>query len=223
VSPRTIGLTDDLHRYILDVSLREPEILCRLRSETAALPNARMQISPEQGQLMALLVRLLGARNILEIGTFTGYSALVMAVALPADGRVVACDVNEEWTAIGRRYWEEAGVADRISLHLAPALQTLERLREEGGSGRFDLVFIDADKENYAAYFECALRLLRPGGLVLIDNTLWSGAVADASRNDPDTLAIRALNTALKADERIDLSLLPIGDGLTLARKRETH
>lgn len=221
MSRRTIGVSEELHRYLLDVSVREPEILQRLRDETAALPNARMQISPEQGQLMALLVRLVGARTILEIGTFTGYSALVMALALPADGRLVACDVSEEWTSVGRRYWAEAGVADRINLRLAPAVQTLDGLLEEGAGERFDIVFIDADKESYAAYYEGALRLLRPGGLVLIDNTLWGGAVVDRERNDPDTVAIRAFNAALYSDERIDLSLIPIGDGLTVARKRE--
>lgn len=221
MSRQTIGVTDELHRYLLDVSVREPEILRRLRDETAALPNARMQISPEQGQLMALLVRLVSARNIIEVGTFTGYSALVMALALPADGRLIACDINEDWTAIGRRYWAEAGVADRISLHLAPALQTLDGLLQQGAGESFDIAFIDADKESYAAYYERALRLLRPGGLLLVDNTLWGGAVIDPDRNDADTLAIRAFNAALHADERVDLSLIPIGDGLTAARKRE--
>lgn len=221
MSRQTIGVTDELHRYLLDVSVREPEILRRLRDETAALPNARMQISPEQGQLMALLVRLVGARNILEVGTFTGYSALVMALALPANGRLIACDINEDWTAIGRRYWAEAGVADRISLHLAPALQTLDGLLQQGAGESFDIAFIDADKESYAAYYERALRLLRPGGLLLVDNTLWGGAVIDPDRNDADTLAIRAFNAALHVDERVDLSLIPIGDGFTAARKRE--
>lgn len=221
MSRQTIGVTDELHRYLLDVSVREPEILRRLRDETAALPNARMQISPEQGQLMALLVRLVSARNIIEVGTFTGYSALVMALALPADGRLIACDINEDWTAIGRRYWAEAGVTDRISLHLAPALQTLDGLLQQGAGESFDIAFIDADKESYAAYYERALRLLRPGGLLLVDNTLWGGAVIDPDRNDADTLAIRAFNAALHADERVDLSLIPIGDGLTAARKRE--
>lgn len=221
MSRQTIGVTDELHRYLLDVSVREPEILRRLRDETAALPNARMQISPEQGQLMALLVRLVSARNIIEVGTFTGYSALVMALALPADGRLIACDINEDWTAIGRRYWAEAGVADRISLHLAPALQTLDGLLQQGAGESFDIAFIDADKESYAAYYERALRLLRPGGLLLVDNTLWGGTVINPDRNDADTLAIRAFNAALHADERVDLSLIPIGDGLTAARKRE--
>lgn len=221
MSTRTIGLSDALHRYLLDVSLREPEILSRLRAETATLPDARMQISPEQGQLMALLVRLTGARRILEIGTFTGYSALIMAQALPADGQLVACDVSETWTAIGRRYWAEAGVLDRITLWLAPALTTLDGLLAEGEAERFDLVFIDADKESYEAYYERALALIRTGGLILIDNTLWGGSVVDLTRTDPGTVAIRAFNQALKADARIDLSLIPIGDGLTLARKRE--
>lgn len=180
-----------------------------------------MQISPEQGQLMALLVRLIGARRIVEVGTFTGYSALVMALALPADGQLIACDVNEAWTSIGRRYWAEAGVADRIALYLAPALTTLDELLADGAAGSVDLVFIDADKATYAAYYDRALRLLRVGGLILVDNTLWHGAVADPSRTDRDTVAIRAFNQALVADNRIDLSLIPIGDGLTLARKRE--
>ncbi|QNT69792.1 class I SAM-dependent methyltransferase [Defluviicoccus vanus] len=221
MSRRTIGLSEELHRYLLGTSLREVPLQRRLREETAALPNAQMQISPDQGQFMALLVRLIGARRILEIGTFTGYSALAMALAMPADGRLVACDINAEWTAIGRRYWTEAGVGDRIDLHLAPALATLDQLLVEGCAGSFDLAFIDADKESYAAYYERALELLRPGGLILVDNTLWNGAVADPARNDPDTVAIRAFNAACLTDERIDFSLLPIGDGLTLARKRE--
>ncbi len=179
-----------------------------------------MQISPEQGQFMALLVRLMGARRILEVGTFTGYSALAMALALPADGRLIACDISEKWTAIARRYWRDAGVADRITLCLAPALVTLDGLLRERAGDTFDIVFIDADKQSYTAYYERALDLLHPGGIVLVDNTLWGGAVADASRTDRDTVAIRAFNAALKIDERIDLSLVPIGDGLTLARKR---
>jgi predicted O-methyltransferase YrrM len=182
-----------------------------------------MQIAPEQGQFMALLVRLIGARRILEIGTFTGYSALAMALALPADSRLVACDVSETWTDVARRFWAEAGVAERIDLRLRPALETLETLETlsaEGGRDGFDLAFIDADKERYRDYFEACLRLVRPGGLICVDNTLWGGSVADPQRTDADTEAIRAFNAALHADPRIDLSLVPIGDGLTLARRR---
>ena len=221
MSRRTIGLSDELYRYLLAASLREDSLLRRLREETAALPDGGMQISPDQGQFMALLVRLIGARRILEVGTFTGYSALVMALAMPADGRLIACDISEDWTAIARRYWAEAGVGARIELRLAPALASLDRLLADGGGGSFDLAFIDADKESYEAYYERALQLLRPGGLILVDNTLWNGSVADPARSDPDTVAIRAFNAARVTDERIDLSLLPVGDGLTLARKRE--
>jgi predicted O-methyltransferase YrrM len=220
MSSRTIALTDILYEYLLEASLREPDILLRLREETASDRLARMQISPEQGQFMALLVRLTGARRCLEIGVFTGYSSLVTALALPDDGRIVACDVDERWTAIARRYWAEAGVAHRIDLRLAPALQTLEGLLASGQSGSFDLVFIDADKENYLAYYERSLELLRTGGLVVADNTLWSGRVADPEVADADTVAIRHFNEFLHRDERVDLSLVPIGDGLTLARKR---
>ena len=220
MSSRTIALTDILYEYLLEASLREPDILLRLREETASDRLARMQISPEQGQFMALLVRLTGARRCLEIGVFTGYSSLVTALALPDDGRIVACDVDERWTAIARRYWAEAGVAHRIDLRLAPALQTLEGLLASGQSGSFDLVFIDADKENYLAYYERSLELLRTGGLVVADNTLWSGRVADPEVADADTVAIRHFNEFLHRDERVDLSLVPIGDGLTMARKR---
>jgi predicted O-methyltransferase YrrM len=178
-----------------------------------------MQIAPEQGQFMALLVRLTGARRILEIGTFTGYSALAMALALPAEGRIVACDVSEAWTAVAKRYWQRAGVAGRIELRLAPALQTLDALIGEGGGGSFDFAFIDADKSRYLDYYERSLTLLRPGGLIAVDNTLWGGSVADPAKIDADTAAIRAFNAALHADPRIELSLVPIGDGLTLARK----
>jgi caffeoyl-CoA O-methyltransferase len=200
--------------------LREPDILRRLREETADLPYAGMQIGPDQGQFMALLVELIGATRTLEIGTFTGYSALVVALALPPEGRVVACDVSEEYTAVARRYWAQAGVADKIELHLAPALETLERLLAEGAAGSFDFVFIDADKANYDAYYEAALTLLRPGGLVAIDNVLWDGKVLEFAPGDPDTQAIQALNAKLKDDPRVTISLLPLGDGLTLAKKR---
>jgi caffeoyl-CoA O-methyltransferase len=220
MSNRSITLTDPIYQYMNDVSLREAPVLRALREETAALTQRSMQIAPEQGQFMALLVRLLRARRYLEIGVFTGYSSLATALALPADGRIVACDVSEEWTAIARRYWEQGGVAHKIELRIAPATSTLDALLQQGQAGTFDLAFIDADKTNYLAYYERALQLLRPGGLVLIDNTLWSGRVADPAVNDPDTVALRELNSALLHDERVDLSLLPVGDGLTLALKR---
>ncbi|MBX3515668.1 MAG: class I SAM-dependent methyltransferase [Rhodospirillales bacterium] len=220
MSKRTITLDDRLYDYLHAVSLREPALLARLRDETAALPEARMQIAPEQGQFMAMLVRVMNAREILEIGTFTGYSALAMALALPPDGHIVACDVSAEWTAIGRRYWREAGVAERIELRLAPAIETLEALLADGGEDRFDFAFIDADKSGYHAYYEACLTLVRPGGLIVVDNTLWDGRVADDSVQDANTCAIRAFNAALHDDVRVDLSLVPIGDGLTLARRR---
>ena len=217
---RHIALTEKLQDYVLDMSLREPALLRRLRQETARLPMAGMQIAPDQGQFMALLARLVGARRCLEIGTFTGYSALAVALALPPDGRVIACDVNPETTAIARRYWAEAGVAERIELRLAPALETLDALLAAGEADRFDFVFVDADKENYDGYYERALRLLRAGGLVILDNVLWGGWVADRRHTDPETEALRALNAKLHRDERIDVSLLPLADGITLARKR---
>ncbi len=220
MSPRTIVLDDALHDYLLSVSLRETGLLRRLRDETAALPQSSMQIAPEQGQFMALLVRLLGARRIVEVGTFTGYSALAMAAALPEDGQLIACDVSEAWTAIARRYWEEAGVSSRIELFIAPALETLDGLIRDGWAGTVDLAFIDADKESYGFYFERLLTLVRPGGLILIDNVLWGGSVIDPEKQDADTEAIRAFNAQLHHDDRIDLSLVPVGDGLTLARKR---
>ncbi|MDS4073060.1 MAG: class I SAM-dependent methyltransferase [Defluviicoccus sp.] len=220
MSKRTITLDDRLYDYLHAVSLREPALLARLREETAALPEARMQIAPEQGQFMAMLVRVMNAREILEIGTFTGYSALAMALALPPDGHIVACDVSAEWTAIGRRYWREAGVAERIELRLAPAIETLETLLADGGEDRFDFAFIDADKSGYHAYYEACLKLVRPGGLIVVDNTLWDGRVADDSVQDANTCAIRGFNAALHDDVRVDLSLVPIGDGLTLARRR---
>ncbi len=217
-------IEDRLYDYLLAASLREPGVLRRLREETAGLPYAGMQIGPEQGQFMALLVELIGARRTLEIGTFTGYSALVVALALPPEGRVVACDVSEEFTSVARRYLAEAGVADKIELHLAPALETLDRLLAPGPgggqAGSFDFAFIDADKANYGAYYERVLTLLRPGGLAAIDNVLWDGKVVEAATEDPDTRAIQALNAKLKADSRVTISLLPLGDGLTLARKR---
>ncbi len=219
MSARTIELTDKVYDYLLANSLREPPLLARLREETADMPAASMQIGPDQGQFMALLVELIGARRTLEVGTFTGYSALVVALALPADGRVVACDISEEFTAVARRYWAEAGVADKIDLRLGPAVETLDALIAEGLSGAFDFMFIDADKQGYDAYYERGLTLLRPGGLIAIDNVLWHGAVADPDRQDEETRAIRALNRKVQADERVSISLVPIGDGLMLARK----
>ncbi|MCB1874897.1 MAG: class I SAM-dependent methyltransferase [Chromatiales bacterium] len=219
MSNKTFTLSDELHGYLLSVSLREPDVCRRLREWTAGHPWARMQIAPEQAQFMALLVRLIGAKRCLEIGTFTGYSALWVAMQLPSGGKLVACDISEEWTAIGRGYWREAGVDDRIELHLRPAVETLDKLLAGGQEGSFDFAFVDADKENYPAYFERCLRLLRPNGLMAIDNTLWSGRVLDETDDDVDTVAIRDFNRALLRDKRIDLSLIPIADGLTLVRK----
>ncbi len=213
-------MSDQLHEYMLSVSVREPEVLQRLRQETASLPAAGMQISVEQGQFMSLLVQLIGAKKTLEVGVFTGYSSLVVALAMPADSKTISCDVNEEWTAIARRYWKEAGVAHKIDLRLAPAIQTLQALLAEGQAGTFDFAFIDADKDNYDHYYEAALQLLRPGGLIGIDNTLWSGRVADHTAQDKDTVALRDLNAKIHKDVRVTPSLLPIGDGLTLALKR---
>jgi len=220
MSNRSISLTDSLYEYLLAVSLREPDLLRQLRQETATDPLARMQISPEQGQFMGLLARLMGARRCLEIGVFTGYSSLALALALPDDARIVACDVSEEWTSVARRYWAAAGVAHKIDLRLAPALETMAGLLAAGEAGRFDFAFLDADKENYPSYYELALELLRPGGLLVADNTLWSGRVADPANTEATTEALRRFNEQLHRDERVDLSLVPIGDGLTLARKR---
>lgn len=220
MSNRTITLSDDLYGYLLDTSLREAPLLKRLRDETAAHPQARMQISPEQGQFMQLLAKLTGARRCIEVGVFTGYSSLAVALALPADGRILACDVSEEFTSVARRYWKEAGVAGKIELVLAPATETLDARLKAGEGGGYDLAFIDADKANYANYFERILKLLRPGGLLLVDNVLWSGRVLDPADRSEDTEAIRAFNRSLHDDERVDLSMIPMGDGLTLARKR---
>ncbi|HEU5330335.1 MAG TPA: class I SAM-dependent methyltransferase [Thermomicrobiales bacterium] len=214
--PKT-ELTDALHEYLLNVSLREPGVLRQLREETAALPHAGLQVAPEQGQLLGLLARLVGARRTLEVGTFTGYSSLSVALVLPDDGRLIACDVSEEWTAIARRYWAAAGVADKIDLRLGPAVMTLDRLLTDGGADQFDFAFIDADKRNYANYYERALQLVRPGGLIVVDNTLWHGRVLDPALQDADTMAVRAFNEQLHHDDRIALSLVPIGDGMTLA------
>ncbi|MDQ3880482.1 MAG: class I SAM-dependent methyltransferase [Chloroflexota bacterium] len=221
MSLKTISMTDELHAYLVSISLRDHPVLARLRAETASLEKANMQIGPEQGAFMQLLVQLAGARRCLEIGVFTGYSSLAVALALPPDGRITACDVSEEWTAIARRHWEAAGVADRIDLRLAPATATLDALIAAGGAGTFDFAFIDADKENYDAYYERTLELLRPGGLVAIDNVLWGGDVVDATKQDADVVAIRALNRKLVADERVTMCVVPIADGVTLARKRD--
>src|SRR3954447_17052988 len=216
---RTLSLSDALHAYLVEHSVREPEVLRRLRAETARDSMSMMQISPEQGQFMQLLVRLMGARQCLEIGVFTGYSSLAIALALPTDGRIAACDVSEQWTAIARKYWKEAGVAEKIQLYIAPALTTLDKLIASGQTGQFDFVFIDADKVNYVTYYERALVLARTGGLIAIDNTLWGGQVADPASQSEDTQAIRRLNEKLRSDSRVQISLLPIGDGLTLALK----
>ena len=214
------ALDDRLYDYLLSASLRESEVAQRLREETAGMEHGVMQIAPDQGQFMALLVRLLGARRALEIGTFTGYSALCVAEALPQDGRLVACDQSAKWTTIAQRYWAEAGVAEKITLRLGKAVETLDALLAEGEAERFDFAFIDADKPNYDGYYERCLTLVRPGGLVAIDNVLWEGKVKDAGETDADTAAIRALNAKLAADARVEVSMLSIADGLTLALKR---
>jgi predicted O-methyltransferase YrrM len=219
MATKTLGLDERLYQYLLSVSLREPEILTQLRQETARLPAANMQIAPEQGQFLALLVKLLKAKKTLDIGVFTGYSSLVVALALPSDGKVIACDVSEEYTSIARRYWQQAGVIDKIDLRIAPALVTLEQLLAAKEAGTFDFIFIDADKSNYDNYYELALQLVRPGGLIAIDNVLWSGQVADPQVQDNRTNAIRALNEKLHQDQRVTISMLAIADGLTLAMK----
>ena len=220
MASRGTPLTDDLADYLRKVSLRDTPLLARLREETAKQRYAGMQIAPEQGQFMAPLVEMIGARRTLEVGVFTGYSTLCVALALPVDGQIVACDIDSKMTAIAARYWAEAGVADKIDLRVAPAAETLEDLLADGQAGAFDFAFVDADKTNYATYVEQCLALLRPGGLLAIDNVLWGGKVADPDAGDEDTLAIRAVNESLHHDKRISLSLVPIGDGLTLARKR---
>ena len=220
MSRSTLKLTDSVYDYMLEHSLRESEACRLLREETAPMKMGMMQVSPEQGQFMAFLVRLTGTRRALEIGTFTGYSALCVAQALPSDGRLVCCDVSEEWTSVGQRYWQSAGVSDKIDLKIGPATETLQALREDGEEGRYDFAFIDADKENYLVYYENVLSLLRTGGVLLIDNVLWGGSVANPGKNDDDTNAIRTLNQHLHGDDRVLLSMLPVGDGLTLALKR---
>jgi predicted O-methyltransferase YrrM len=221
MSNRSIGLTNELYQYLVDNSVRESEVLTKLRAETAVHPLANMQIAPEQGQFMGLLVQLIGAKKCLEIGVFTGYSALVVALNLPEDGKIVACDVSEEFTAIGQKYWEEAGVKDKIDLRIAPALETLDSLLTQGEMGTFDFAFIDGDKNNYLAYYDRCIELVRSGGLVLVDNVLWYGRVADPTmQHDKRTQSIVALNRRIYEDDRVDISLIPIGDGLTIARKK---
>ncbi|MEL6320305.1 MAG: class I SAM-dependent methyltransferase [Cyanobacteria bacterium J06626_14] len=221
MSNKTGKLHSHLYDYLLSVSLRESKILNQLRQETAQLPIGNMQISPDQGQFMALLIQLMGAKKILEIGTFTGYSALWMAQALPSDGTLITCDIEERCREFAQPHWQAAGVADKIDLRIAPALDTLGRLLTAGEADTFDFAFIDADKINYPHYYEKCLALLRPGGLIAIDNVLWGGAVANPEKTDPDTVALRELNRALREDQRIELSMLPIADGLTLTLKRE--
>jgi predicted O-methyltransferase YrrM len=209
-----------LYRYALEHSLREPEILRRLRQETASYPNSNMQISPDQGEFFALLIRAIGARKVLEVGVFTGYSSLAVMLNLPPDGRLIACDISEEYTKVARRYWKEAGVADRVELNIGPAVETLARLSEGGHKESFDFAFIDADKSSYDHYYEFALQLVRPGGLIALDNMLQSGKVIDATVTDRDTVAIRALNDKIAGDQRVIASLLPLADGITLALKK---
>src|SRR6186713_220396 len=216
MSRRTITVDDDLYRYLVDHSLREHPAQKALRAATAAHPHAGMQISPEQGQFMSLLVKLIGARRAIEIGVFTGYSALAVALALPDDGCLVACDISDEYTRVGRPFWEKAGVAGKIDLQLGPALATLDARIAAGETGRYDFAFIDADKSGYDAYYERCLVLLRPGGLIAIDNVLWGGSVARPAE-DADTAALQALNAKIHADDRVDMAMLPIGDGVTLA------
>jgi predicted O-methyltransferase YrrM len=221
MSNRSIGLSADLHQYLLDNSVREPEILKQLRAETAQHPLANMQISPEQGQLMGLLVCLIGAKKCLEVGVFTGYSSLIVALNLPDDGQIIACDVSDEFTAIARKYWQAAGVSEKIALHIAPALDTLDRLLAKGDADTFDFAFIDADKNNYAAYYDRCFQLVRPGGIILVDNVLWYGRVVDPEMDsDKRTQAIKQINQQIYHDDRVQISLIPIGDGLTIARKK---
>lgn len=219
MSNRSIGLDDRLYQYVLDHSLREPDVMARLRAETAAHPHAVMQISPEQGQFMQMLVKLIGAKKCIEIGTFTGYSALAVAMVLPKTGKLVACDISSEYADVGKPYWQEAGVDKKIDLRIGPAAKTLKKMIRNGESGKYDFAFIDADKTGYADYYEGCLKLLRTGGLMAVDNVLWSGSVANPRARARDTLALKAFNKMVATDDRIDLSMLPIGDGLSLVRK----
>jgi predicted O-methyltransferase YrrM len=217
---KTIGLPDDVHAYVLRSGVREPALLARLREETSSMPMAQMQIAPEQGAFMGWLVELMGVRRALELGTFTGYSSLAVALAMPDDGRIVCLDVSEEYTSVARRYWAEAGVAHKVDLRLGPALESLAGLKAEGAAGTFDFAFLDADKEPYPDYYEGILELLRPGGVVLVDNVLSSGRVVDERSDSAQVRAIQTLNERVLRDERVSSVLLPIADGLTLARKR---
>lgn len=220
MSNATLGLPADLHAYMLEVGAREPAILRELRDETATLPEHDMQIAPEQGALMALLVELTGARRCIEVGTFTGYSSTRVALALPPEGSVVCCDISREWTDVARRFWERAGVADKMELRLGPALDTLDALITEGQAETFDFAFLDADKVSYPEYSDRLLTLLRPGGLLAIDNVFWGGQITDAESTDASVRGIRRMNQALADDSRVSLAMVPIADGLTLARKR---
>lgn len=220
MSNQTLALDDRLYRYLVNHSVHEPEVLTALRHETAQHTMAQMQIAPEQGQFMALLVQLLGVTKALEVGVFTGYSALRVALALPPEGRLVACDVSEEYTAIAQRYWQQAGVSDKIDLRIAPAADTLAQLIEAGEANSFDFAFIDADKSGYPTYYEQVLQVVRPGGLIALDNVLWSGRVADPTVQDSRTNTLRRLNETIHADDRVVASLVPIADGLTLAMKK---
>jgi len=220
MSTKTILMDDQLLEYLRQNSVREPDVLQELREETQKLSNSGMQISPEQGQLMAMLVKLVNARKIVEIGTFTGYSSTVMALAMPEDSQLIAFDISEEYTRTARIFWKKAGVDQRVKLALGNAKESLKDFLQAGEQESVDLAFIDADKSSYAEYYECCLKLIRPGGLILVDNVLWSGQVADASNHDKDTEALRIFNAALSSDQRVDLCMVPIGDGLTIARKR---
>lgn len=219
MSNRTLSIDDRIYNYLCDVAINEPELLRRLREETAKLDYAAMQISPEQGQFMSLLVKLMGAKRAIEIGTFTGYSSICVASAMPDDGRLICCDISPQWTDIAEKYWVHAGLEKKIKLYSQPAEKTLQMLLDQGDEKTFDFVFIDADKQNYILYYEMALRLLRKGGLIAVDNTLWSGAVADPGNTEPGTRAIRRFNEMLNQDNRVSKSLLTIGDGLTLILK----
>lgn len=219
MSRTSFALPEALHAYLLSVGTRPDLVQLKLREATNALPNHGMQISVEQGALMELLIKLSGAKKCLEVGTFTGYSALIVAQALPDDGKLICCDVSDEYTSVGKPFWEEAGVAHKLDLRIAPAVETLDSLLADGHAGSFDFMFIDADKHNYDHYYERGLKLLKTGGLLGIDNTLWSGKVIDPEANDPDTLALRALNAKIHGDPRVSVALVPIGDGLTLCRK----
>ena len=219
MSNRTLAISESIYQYLCDHSLREDPILKELRDHTYDMEERAMQIAPEQGQFMQMLIKLIGAKNTIEVGVFTGYSSLAIALALPEDGRIVACDVNPQYTSVAEKFWVNAGVREKIDLRIGPARGTLSELISDGLTGNFDFAFIDADKVNYDHYYELCLQLIRPGGLITVDNVLWGGATADDSINDTDTTSIRALNDKLHRDERIDLSLVPIGDGLTLAMK----